>query len=145
MKKINNELVKWLIDEEGLKLKPYLDTKGYPTISVGVRFYPDGREVTMKDKPLTKEEAIKLFEYWLNIFCQFVAGKIKPEVNRNQFNACVSIAWNIGKKGFSESTFLKLINLNPNDKNIHKAIMLWTKDKELIPRRTREANFYFKK
>ena len=128
---------------EGLRTKPYLDTKGVPTISLGVTYYPNGRKVTLKDRPLTLKEAEELAKIVANDFAKFVDSKIKTKVNQNQFNACVSICYNIGKSGFESSTFLKLINIDPNDHKIASAIMMWVKDTELIGRRCSEVIQYF--
>ena len=130
---------------EGLRTKPYLDTRGIPTISLGVTYYPNGRKVTMQDKPLTIEEAERLGKVIADRFAAEVTALIKSKVNQNQFNALVSIAYNIGINGFKSSSFLKLVNKNPNDPKIKEAIMLWTKNKEIIGRRKAEANQYFTK
>ena len=128
---------------EGLRTKPYLDTRGIPTISLGVTYYPNGRKVTMQDKPITKIEAERLGKVVADRFASEVTTLIKSNVNQNQFNALVSIAYNIGINGFKTSSFLKLVNKNPNDPKIKEAIMLWTKNKELIGRRKSEVNQYF--
>ena len=130
---------------EGLRTKPYLDTRGIPTISLGVTYYPNGRKVTMQDKPLTIEEAERLGKVIADRFAAEVTTLIKSKVNQNQFNALVSIAYNIGMNGFKASSFLKLVNKNPNDPKIKEAIMLWTKNKELIGRRKSEVSQYFTK
>ena len=130
---------------EGLRTKPYLDTRGIPTISLGVTYYPNGRKVTMQDKPLTIEEAERLGKVIADRFAAEVTALIKSKVNQNQFNALVSIAYNIGINGFRTSSFLKLVNKNPNDPKIKEAIMLWTKNKELIGRRKSEVSQYFTK
>ena len=130
---------------EGLRTKPYLDTKGVPTISLGVTYYPNGRKVTMKDRILTLSEANELGKITADRFASEVTTLIKSKVNQNQFNALVSIAYNIGINGFKNSSFLKLVNKNPNDPKIKEAIMLWTKNKELIGRRKSEVNQYFTK
>ena len=129
---------------EGLRTKPYLDTRGIPTISLGVTYYPNGRKVTMQDKPITKIEAERLGKVIADRFASEVTTLIKSKVNQNQFNALVSIAYNIGINGFKTSSFLKLVNKNPNDPKIKDAIMLWTKNKELIGRRKSEVELYFK-
>ena len=129
---------------EGLRTKPYLDTRGIPTISLGVTYYPNGRKVTMQDKPLTIEEAERLGKVIADRFASEVTTLIKSKVNQNQFNALVSIAYNIGINGFKTSSFLKLVNKNPNDPKIKESIMLWTKNKELIGRRKKEVELYFK-
>lgn len=128
---------------EGLRTKPYLDTRGVPTISLGVTYYPNGRKVTMQDKPLTIEEAERLGKVIADRFATEVTALIKSKVNQNQFNALVSLAYNIGIHGFIKSTVLKLVNKNPNDPMIRQAFMLWTKNKELIGRRKSEVNQYF--
>ena len=130
---------------EGLRTKPYLDTKGVPTISLGVTYYPNGRKVTMKDCILTLSEANELGKITADRFSNQVNSLVKSKVNQNQFNALVSLAYNIGIHGFRNSTVLKLVNKNPNDPMIRQAFMMWTKNKELIGRRKSEANQYFTK
>ena len=141
--KLNSIGYKELHKREGLRTKPYLDTRGIPTISLGVTYYPNGRKVTMQDKPLTIEEAERLGKVIADKFAAGVTALIKSKVNQNQFNALVSIAYNIGINGFRTSSFLKLVNKNPNDPKIKEAIMLWVKNKELIGRRKSEVNQYF--
>ena len=128
---------------EGLRLKPYLDTQGVPTIAMGNTFYLDGKKVTMLDKPLTLNEAKTLSRTVADIFANKVDYLVTSNINQNQFNALVSLAYNIGIHGFIKSTVLKLVNRNPNDPMIRQAFMLWTKNKELIGRRKSEINQYF--
>lgn len=141
--KLNEDGLKRLHEREGLRLKPYLDTRGIPTIAIGNTYYLDGRKVTMKDKAITKEEAINLGNITANGFAIAVNDLIKSTVNQNQFNALVSLAYNIGITGFKNSTVLRKVNLNPNDKTIEKAFMMWTKNPELIGRRKSEVEQYF--
>ena len=140
---LNEKGYKALHSREGLKLKPYLDTQGVPTIAMGNTFYENGKKVTMMDKPITKIEAEKLGKVIADRFASEVTALIKSNVNQNQFNALVSIAYNIGVNGFKTSSFLKLVNKNPNDPKIKESIMLWTKNKELIGRRKSEVSQYF--
>ena len=128
---------------EGLRLKPYLDTQGVPTIAMGNTFYLNGKKVTMLDKPLTLNEAKTLARSVADIFANKVDYLVTSNINQNQFNALVSLAYNIGIHGFIKSTVLKLVNKNPNDPMIRQAFMLWTKNKELIGRRKSEVNQYF--
>lgn len=140
---ISDKGLKALHQREGLRLKPYLDTQGVPTIAMGNTYYEDGRKVTMKDKPITKEEANKLGEVVAKDFANKVKALVKTNVNQNQFDALVSLAYNIGITGFKNSTVLRKVNVNPNDKTIADAFMMWTKNKELIPRRKNEVKQYF--
>ena len=140
---LNEKGYKALHSREGLKLKPYLDTRGVPTIAMGNTYYLDGKSVTMKDKPLTLKEAENLAKIVADDFAKIVNDSLKREVNQNQFNALVSLAYNIGKTAFKNSTVLRLVNLNPCDKAIGNAFMMWTKNKELISRRKSEVIQYY--
>ena len=130
---------------EGLRLKPYLCTQGVPTIAMGNTFYLDGKKVTMKDKPLTIREAYKLGRVTSDNFAKQVNALLTKEVTQNQFNALVSLAYNIGINAFRKSTVLRRVNVNPNDPTIKNAFMMWTKNKELIGRRKSEVEQYFRK
>lgn len=141
--KLDEKGLQELHKREGLRFKPYLDTKGVPTIAMGNTYYLDGRKVTMKDKPLTLKEAGDLSTITANKFAYEVDRLVKSNINQNQFNALVSLAYNIGINGFKNSTVLKLVNLDPNINMIRNAFMMWTKDKELVGRRESEVKQYF--
>ena len=141
--KLNSKGYKALHDREGLRLKPYLDTRGIPTISLGVTYYPNGRKVTMQDKPLTIEQAGNLATITADKFAFQVDKLLTSKVNQNQFNALVSLAYNIGITGFRNSTVLRKVNINPNDPAIKEAFMMWTKNVELMGRRESEIKQYF--
>lgn len=132
-----------LHQREGLKLKPYLDTEGIATIGFGNTYYLDGRKVTMKDRALTTAEANELGKVTADDFAKFVDSKLKKPVTQDQFNALVSICYNIGKTGFENSTMLRLININPNDIKISDAIAMWRKNEEVRSRRASELRQYF--
>jgi len=141
--KLNSIGYKALHEREGLRLKPYLDTKGIATIGMGVVYYPDGRKVTMQDKPLTIEQAGNLATITADKFAFQVDKLLTSKVNQNQFNALVSLAYNIGINGFRNSTVLRKVNINPNDPAIKEAFMMWTKNVELMGRRESEIKQYF--
>ena len=141
--KLNSKGYKALHDREGLRLKPYLDTQGVPTIALGNTYYLDGRKVTMQDKPLTIEQAGNLATITADKFAFQVDKLLTSKVNQNQFNALVSLAYNIGINGFRNSTVLRKVNINPNDPAIKEAFMMWTKNPELKGRRKSEVKQYF--
>lgn len=138
----------FLAKEEGIKLAPYLDSVGIPTIGIGCTFYPNGKRVTMKDKPLKNVQAAwDLFDAVNNTFMLTVYSTTRDDINQNQFNALVSLCYNIGTGGFKGSTVLKLVNKNPNDPKIAGAFEMWqnagNKKGLLLGRRRREAKLYF--
>jgi len=141
--KLNSTGYKALHEREGLRLKPYLDTKGIPTIAMGNTYYLDGTKVTMQDKALTIEEAGNLATVTADKFAFQVNALITSKVNQNQFNALVSLAYNIGITGFRNSTVLRKVNINPNDPKIKDAFLMWTKNPELKGRRDSEIKQYF--
>jgi lysozyme len=141
--KLNGTGYKALHEREGLRLKPYLDTQGIPTIAMGNTYYLDGKKVTMSDKSLTIEEAGNLASATADKFAFQVDSLLKSKVNQNQFNALVSLAYNIGITGFRNSTVLRKVNINPNDPTIKEAFLMWTKNPELKGRRESEIKQYF--
>ena len=109
--KISNNGINLIKHFEGLSLKPYLDVVNIPTIGWGNTFYEDGTKVTLKDKPITEERALKLLEVVVNRdFADKIFPSIKVKVSQSQFDAMVSLAYNIGVGAFLKSTLLKKVN-----------------------------------
>lgn len=135
--------INFLVKEEGLKLKPYLDSKGIPTIGIGCTYYENGERVKMTDPPLTREKVIQLFRTVLKLYETTVWSVTRDDISQKQFNALVSICFNIGVNGFKGSTLLTRVNHNPKDPKITNAFLMWRKPIELLGRRKREAQLYF--
>lgn len=136
--------IDFLSKEEGLRLSPYLDSKGIPTIGIGMTYYPDtGKRVTMKDPKLTKQQAQDMFRQIVSLYETTVWSVTRDDITQNQFNALVSLTYNIGTTGFKGSTVLKRVNKNPLDPTISSAFQMWRKPIELLPRRKREVTLYF--
>ncbi len=144
IKSMNDIGLNFLIKEEGIVLHPYLDSVGIPTIGVGCTYYEDGTRVKMSDPSISKDRAISMFKNILKNYETTIWSVTRDDINQNQFNALVSICYNIGTQGFKGSTLLKRVNQNPNDKEgITEAFKMWKKPIQLLPRRIREANLYF--
>lgn len=138
--------VAFIAKEEGLVLTAYQDSVGVWTIGYGSTMYEDGSKVKKGDK-ITKERAISLFRNTLKKYEAQVNKSITRPINQNQFDACVSLCYNIGASGFAGSTVVKRINANPCDPTIADAFKMWrnagSKKGLLLARRTREAALYF--
>ena len=144
IKALDPKGIDFLTQEEGLRLSPYLDSVGIPTIGIGATYYPDtGKKVTMKDKKLTKEQAVSMFKALLVTYEKGVWSVTRDDISQNQFNALVSICYNIGVGGFKGSTLLKRVNKDPHDPKIADAFLMWKKPAVLIGRRKREIALYF--
>lgn len=147
--KLSENGYKLICEFEGLKLKPYLCSAKVPTIGYGNTYYPDGKKVTLLDKPITKEYAFEIFKEVADRFAKRVNERLKKPVTQNQFDAMVSFAYNIGTGAFATSTLLKKVNINPNDLTIRNEFMKWTKAggkvvQGLVNRRQKEADVYFR-
>jgi len=142
---ISEKGVSFIAKEEGLRLSAYRDSVGVSTIGYGSTRYEDGSKVKIGDK-ITKERAIQLFRNTLKQYEAQVNKSITREINQNQFDACVSLCYNIGTAGFAGSTVVKRINANPCDPTIADAFKMWRNaggKPILLARRTREAALYF--
>lgn len=133
---------------EGLSLVPYLCKAGISTIGYGNTFYPSGKKVTMQDAPISLATAKWMFKETADKFAADVNKMIKANINQNQFNAIVSLAYNIGLAGLAKSSLLKKVNANPSDPTITNSFMIWNKAggkvlNGLTKRRAIEAKLYF--
>ena len=144
IKTMSKNGLKFLMDNEGVILKPYLDTKGIPTIGVGNTYYEDGTKVKMTDTAITMARAMELFKYVLKNYELTVYSNTRDDINQNQFDSLTSLCYNIGETNFKNSTLVKRINARASDQIIKNAFMMWNKPPEIIGRRKRECELYFK-
>lgn len=143
---------KFIAKVEGVKYKAYLDSVGVWTIGRGITYYEDGSPIKKGDI-VTAEREEQLFHNTVSFFVKKVNEYVKKSINQNQFNALVSFCYNIGTQAFKNSTLLKKVNANPNDKLIENEFMKWVKGtvkgkkvtiNGLINRRKQEVQLYFK-
>ena len=151
--KISKQGEKLIKKYEQFRNHPYIDAVGVPTIGWGNTFYEDGSKVTMRDEPVTVDRGNKLHENILKKFEAAVEKYVTATLRQNQFDALVSLAYNIGSGNFKSSTLLKRVNNDPNDSDIGKQFKRWNKGringylrelKGLTKRRNEEAYLYFK-
>jgi lysozyme len=110
----------------GGMIGPYLDMVGVPTIGWGNTQWPDGRKVSMSDKPITQAEADALFLVFLNRVADAVFALLPAGTGPKQAAACISLAYNIGTGGFGTSSALR--KLKAGDlAGAAAAIELWNK------------------
>ena len=103
---LSQEGIELLKGYEGLRLKPYLCSAGKPTIGYGSTFYPDGRKVTLQDKPITKEQAERLLSETIKPFERKVNRLLKAPVTQSQFDALFLHTYNTG----GSDTLFRLVN-----------------------------------
>lgn len=128
---------------EGLCLSKYLDSVGVWTIGLGATKseIPDLAKWPL-NRTITIEQAVVMFVHSLKKYQQGVRNALTVDVTQEQFDALCSICYNIGVGGLQGSTFIKRINRKESIQRISDAIMLWTKQPELIKRRSRERDLF---
>lgn len=133
---------------EGFRSKPYRCSAGVPTIGYGATYYPNGQKVKLTDAAIDEKHATLLLEAMLNPYEKSVDSFCRDDINQNQFDALVSFAYNLGTSALKNSTLLKKVNKNPNDKSIALEFNKWrfSRGKELpglVKRRKEESELYF--
>lgn len=94
---------------EGTRLSAYDDGVGVWTIGIGTTIYPNGVKVKRGDT-CTTEQAKEYFKHDLNKFESAVNDSVNVPISQNQFDALVSLAYNIGIGAFDKSTLLRKLN-----------------------------------
>lgn len=144
-----------LADREGLSQTKYLDSVGVQTIGIG------STKSDIKDldkwawtKELSVKECVDLYKQHIVPYVNAVSNALKVQVTQNQFDALVSITYNIGISGMVRSTFIERINqkadigqftldssgeMIPTKNSIIQAILMWDKPSEIKGRRIKEV------
>jgi len=146
--KCSNNGIRLIQEFEGLRLTSYLCSAGVPTIGYGATYYHDGSKVKL-GQTITKEQASQMLVDHLKEFEGSVTGLLnKTKVNQNQFDALVSLNYNIGPTNLAISQLLRFVKLNPNDPRIAAEFAKWNRAggnvvTGLVRRRKKEAQLYF--
>ncbi|WP_433846888.1 lysozyme [Acinetobacter proteolyticus] len=94
---------------EDTVLQAYDDGVGVWTIGIGTTVYPNGTKVKKGDS-CTLDHAKTYFAHDLRRFEASVNNLVKVPLSQNQFDALVSLVYNIGSGNFASSTLLKKLN-----------------------------------
>jgi lysozyme len=134
-----------LADREGLALTPYYDSVGVKTVGIGLT-RSDIKDLASWpwDKSITVKEAVDMYKKHVQPYADAVVKALKVPVTQPQFDALVSITYNIGIGGMQGSTFMKRINAKDSMNSIVNAILMWNKPKEIQGRRQKEAELFAK-
>ncbi len=120
----------------------YLCPAGVATIGFGCT---EGVKLGMVWSAEQAEEALRRE---IAKFEDAVTRSVTVEVNQNQFDACVSLAYNIGVAGFQRSSILRRLNKGDR-KGAAQAFHMWNQGggrvlPGLVSRRAREAALFLK-
>lgn len=126
----------WIIQREGCRLKAYQDSVGVWTIGVG----HTGRAsppVPAMGMTITNVQADQFLAADLKPFEDAVNAAVKVPIGQTQFDALVSLAFNIGASGFVGSSVVRQLNAG----NVQAAaddFLMWEIPPELKARREGE-------
>ena len=126
---------------EGLRLKAYKCPGGVWTIGYGhTAGVKPGMVITETQAEQFLKEDLLVFENAVN--------NQNLSINQNQFDALVSLIYNIGIGNFKKSTLLLKVRIDPRDNSIMDEFLRWVYSKgRVLPglqrRRLAEVKLYF--
>ena len=125
---------------EGLRLEAYLDPVGIPTIGYG-----HIQNVTMGQK-ITLDQAEDLLRVDLRGFEERLAQMVHVGLHQYEWDALVSISYNIGTGALGRSTLMRLLNQEKYEEAALEFVK-WNKAKGrvlpgLVRRRASEAKLF---
>lgn len=136
---------------EGERLKAYKDSAGIDTVGIGHVILPNERELLSKQ--ISNQESYNLFKKDAQIAANDINSHIKFPLTQNQFDALVSLVFNIGVGAFNSSTALRQLNeMYPDGFNrdeeakIRNAWLAWKNaggKPILLSRRQKEVDLFF--
>lgn len=95
---------------EGYRSTAYIPVPGdVPTIGHGTTRYEDGKPVKMGDK-VTPERARILLQHDAIAFARAVERCAPVPMHQHEYDAFVSLAYNIGESAFCKSTLVRKLN-----------------------------------
>lgn len=145
---LTNEIRAKMMQWEGCRLKAYRCPAGVLTIGYG-HTGPDVKP----GMEITAPQAVALFNADVNKFARSVEASLAGvTLKQKQFDAVVSLAYNIGLGGLKKSTLYRKVKANPDDTTIRAEFMKHVNARVngvlkplpgLVKRRRAEADHYF--
>lgn len=133
-----------LTSEEGLRLEPYNDSAGHATVGVGHLIHHG--PVTAADRAryagFARAGALALLADDIRPRERFVDDVVKVSLNQNEFDALVSLVFNIGTGAFAGSTVLRRLNAGARRAAADAFLMWVVGGPGLAGRRKRERELF---
>lgn len=123
--KISDNGINFIAGWEGVEYKAYKDAVGLWTVAIG-HLIKLPEEKFLLNKTLTREEVYDIFREDIKRFENNLNKVIKVPINQNQFDALISLAFNIGNGAFNNSTLLRVLNQG-NYEEVPNQILRWDK------------------
>lgn len=113
IQRIDDKGYELILQWEGKRNQAYLDSVRIPTIGIGFIKYTVGARSGYKVKigdTMTDAEIKAEFMNQIKVYEDGVRAAVKVPLTQSQFNACVSLCYNIGVKAFAGSTVVRCLN-----------------------------------
>lgn len=137
-------LLTGIANHEGFRSQAYIPVPGdVPTIGYGSTRNPDGSAVKL-GQTISREQAMVYLKNDTQKFVNQMVSCVKVPVSQGEFDAFVSLTYNIGPSAFCRSTLVKKLNQYDYE-GACKEILKWSyfKGKQLpglVKRRQQEYN-----
>lgn len=143
--KTSEKGLQFIRHEEGERLTAYADIIGVWTIGVGHTGAVDGKPVA-KGMVISADKSRELLSADLLKFESAIARLVKVPLKQYEFDALVSLVFNIGETNFARSTLLKKLNTN-DFKGAAEQFLAWKNAggrpvQGLLNRRKREKDMF---
>lgn len=125
----SNKGIALIKEFESFRKTPYLCAAGVPTIGWGTTRYPDKKAVTLADKDITEAVGDMYLHHDLTTFEKAVNKVLTIPIQQSQFDACISLCYNIGQGNFTSSTLVKMLNAGTAPDLIAPQFLRWNKAK----------------
>lgn len=144
---ISSKGVALIKEFESFKATPYLCPASVPTIGWGTTRYPNGQAVKLVDPKITEAVGDIYLHHDIAIFEKVVNKTLTVPIQQSQFDACVSLCYNIGQENFTSSTLVKMLNVGSAPSLVAPQFLRWNKAKGkslagLTRRRKAEMNLF---
>jgi GH24 family phage-related lysozyme (muramidase) len=141
--------LKLIKEFEGCKLTAYKCPAGVWTIGIGSTRYSDGSAVKQGQTLVNEEAALLLLSKTLTSY-EHAVNAIKINLTQNEFDALVSLTYNIGAGNLASSTLVKMLKAGDSKAEIAKQFLRWDKAggkplAGLTRRRNAEAELFLSK
>ncbi len=140
-KQISQAGREFLQNMEGVRIKPYKDSRGIWTCGVGHRMLDDA--FAYIDLVLSTQQIAALLNFDLRPV-ETAINKALPTIKQNEFDALCSFVINVGVQAFKDSTLLRRAQKG-DIAGAADEILRWVKQPELAGRRIKERDFFLGK